>query len=81
MKIIFSKQALKFLSLQDAKTAKRIIDAIENNLSEKPFKGDIKVLKGREELRLRVGNIRVIFTVKGNEVHILTIGYRGDVYK
>ncbi|MEZ0537821.1 type II toxin-antitoxin system RelE/ParE family toxin [Caldicellulosiruptoraceae bacterium PP1] len=81
MKIIFSKQAIKFLKNQDRKITQRLIEDIENNLNKKPFKGDIKVLKGRNEFRLRIGNIRIIFSTTENEVHILTIGYRGDIYK
>lgn len=54
--------------------------AIEG-LKNKPFKGDIKLLKGRDESRLRVGDIRIIFEEKGEEIHILLIGNRGDIYK
>jgi mRNA interferase RelE/StbE len=44
---------------------------------------DIKPLKGRPELRLRVGKYRVVFLEdRDNQVYVVTqIGSRGDVYK
>lgn len=80
MKIILSKQVEKFIGKQDKQTARRILLAL-NGLKEKPFKGDIKVLKGRQELRMRVGDFRIIFEEVNSEVHILEIGSRGDIYK
>lgn len=80
MKIKLSKQAEKFIRKQDIKSAQRILLAIEG-LENKPFKGNVKTLKGREELRLRVGDIRIIFEEINKEIHILYIGSRGDIYK
>ena len=44
---------------------------------------DIKALKGRPELRLRVGKYRVLFMEdRENQVYVVTtIASRGDVYK
>jgi mRNA interferase RelE/StbE len=80
MKIKLSKQAEKFIRKQDKKTVQRILLTIEG-LKNKPFIGDIKLLKGRNELRLRIGDIRIIFEEKDKEIHILLIGNRGDIYK
>ena len=88
MKIRISKQAEKFIRKQDPKTIRRILLALDG-LKEKPFQGDIKTLKGRPELRLRVGDFRIIFEeaeeIVNEEVekviNILTIDNRGDVYK
>lgn len=80
MKLKLSKQAKKFIKKQDKQTAQRILISL-NGLKEKPFKGDIKVLKGRQELRLRVGEFRIIFEEANEEIHILEIGNRGDIYK
>jgi mRNA interferase RelE/StbE len=60
----------------------RIIEALDSLLTA-PEGLDIKPLKGRSELRLRVGKYRVLF-VEDAEVKtyvILTIGSRGDVYQ
>jgi mRNA interferase RelE/StbE len=41
---------------------------------------NVKVLKGREGIRLRVGDWRVIMDDQGNVLAILDIGPRGSVY-
>ena len=40
-------------------------------------------LQGREEYRVRVGDYRVIyeFDASRNEIYLLTIGHRRDVYR
>lgn len=79
-KIEFEKAALKFLQKQDKPTRTRLIKAI----SELPNGTDIKRLQGYDNLyRMRVGNIRVLFSIK-EELRIINvenIDNRGDVYK
>lgn len=78
-KIIFEKKAAKFFAGQTLQQQKRLAAAI-SKLPE----GDVKPVKGHENLyRLRVGDYRVIFTIKDNEliIIVLTIGNRGDIYK
>jgi mRNA interferase RelE/StbE len=41
-------------------------------------KGDVKKLKGRPELRLRIGRYRVIFTEDSTTVLAIYIGKRGE---
>jgi mRNA interferase RelE/StbE len=43
-------------------------------------KGDVKPLKGREGLRLRVGAWRVIFYEEGNAIVVLAVGHRREIY-
>lgn len=53
-------------------------------LTVRPPIGDIKPLKGRDNLmRLRVRSYRILFEVNTKEklVYVLTIDNRGDVYK
>jgi mRNA interferase RelE/StbE len=40
-------------------------------------------MAGRAEFRLRVGDYRVIydFNLKKNEIHLLTLGHRREVYR
>ena len=54
------------------------IDALHSGLS-----GDIRPLKGREEWRLRVGGWRIIMNIseENNEIILLSVGSRGDIYK
>ncbi len=76
MKIVYSKQAIKFLKKQDKPTQQRIVDAI----SKIPH-GDISKLQGRNGFRLRIGTFRVIFNEDGTIIDIISINNRGQVYK
>ncbi|KXG44756.1 type II toxin-antitoxin system RelE family toxin [Tepidibacillus decaturensis] len=77
-KIVINKNALKFINKQDTQQRKRILSAIYGLP-----KGDVKKLKGNEYYRLRIGDIRVIFTKNDKELIILVIdiGNRGQVYE
>ena len=78
-KIIFQKAAVKFLKKQDKKTQERLLLAI-NRL---PKGTDIKKLQGCDMYRMRVGSIRVLYTID-NTIEIISIeniDNRGDVYK
>lgn len=82
--IIFSPKALKQLKNIDRANQIRIKEGI-NKLSKYPPQADVVKLRGGQggELRLRVGDWRIIFEYqfKDNQVHILTIKNRRDVYK
>lgn len=86
MKIKYSKASLKFLSKLDKKSIGRIREAI-HGLTETPPKGDIKLMSGYNDnrMRLRVGKWRIIYNyTKDNDIKILLvidIGNRGDIYK
>ncbi|MBR1496340.1 MAG: type II toxin-antitoxin system RelE/ParE family toxin [Oscillospiraceae bacterium] len=86
MQIKYSKDALKFIAKLEAKQAKRIREAVKG-LTKSPPEGDIKLLSGYNDgrMRLRIGGWRVIFRFGAeNEIEILfvlDIGNRGDIYK
>jgi mRNA interferase RelE/StbE len=42
--------------------------------------GDVKTLKGIAGMRLRVGDWRVLFTVKADTITIHAVGHRRDIY-
>jgi mRNA interferase RelE/StbE len=76
----FGRKALKFLSRCGEKDRDRLVEAI----GELPDKGDIRRLKGQvmnNTYRLRVGSHRIIFVREGDEIKIVKIDTRGDVYK
>ena len=60
----------------------RIIQALDTLLVDRSSL-DIKPLKGRPELRLRVGKYRVLFIEDmAEQTYVVTIiGSRGDIYK
>jgi len=81
MKIRLSKYAEKFLKKTDRLTEKRIRAALKK-LQEDPPQGDIKQLKGYDELfRLTVGGYRVIFCFGDDIIEVTDIEPRGQVYK
>jgi len=77
MNPVYSKQALKAINNMDVATKQRIKKGIENIPN-----GDIRPLRGYTDgrQRLRIGKYRVIFIVKGEDLHIIDIGSRGDIY-
>ena len=92
MAVKFHKQAITFLQKANPEDVARIQGQLSQLLIAVEEQGvipftvlDIKKMKGEWEgfYRLRVGKIRVIFTVSldSADVEIYTIGARGDVYK
>lgn len=77
MQIEYKKKAVKYINSTNSTTKKRLKNAIEKI----PF-GDIKKLTGLEnEYRLRVGDLRVLFTVEDDIITVNEIGPRGQIYK
>jgi mRNA interferase RelE/StbE len=92
MELNFSKNALKFLKKLSDKDTERVRNKILQLLNSVEESGlvasgelDIKTLEGEWQgfLRMRVGKIRIIFTVniEEDELQIYDIGFRGDIYK
>lgn len=80
-KIVYKKSIKHDLKKIDKKEAKRILDEIESKLilgpkAHPPLKGDFAGLR-----KFRVGDYRVIYVVVKQDVMILKIGNRKDVYK
>lgn len=77
MRIEFEKEAAKYISKMDKPTKQRIKKAIE-----KLPAGDVKKLQGySEEYRLRVGDLRILFSVNEDIIIIKDVLPRGQVYK
>lgn len=79
--ILYKKSAAKDFKKLDLPIRKRIIDKIEETLSEKPQR--FPLLRGRFAglRKFRIGPYRVIFSVLDDDVWVLRVGHRGDVYK
>lgn len=75
----FSKSSFKVYEKQDKKTQERLLRAI----SQLPMGTDIKKLQGLEMYRMRVGDMRVLYTIDDvvMVISIENIDNRGDVYK
>jgi len=82
-KITFSKQADKVLRRMPRNVALVIAGKIKE-LAESPLRmRNVKKLTDHPGYRLRVGDWRVIYTVKEEDllIHIVKIKSRGEVYK
>lgn len=81
MKLIsYSRAALKALRKMSADTAERIIGKIEQYARDPASQANnVTVLKGREGIRLRVGDWRVIMNDEGAVLAVLDIGPRGSI--
>jgi mRNA interferase RelE/StbE len=81
--LVLKQPAEKFIRKQDKKTQIRILRALDG-LKQIPPKGDIKKLKGEQEVfRLRIGTFRVLFSLDYAQKQIVVevIGNRGDIYR
>ena len=76
MNIEYGKKAVKYIESVDKQTKKRLKEAIE-----KLPNGDVKKLKGLDGYRLRVGDLRVLFSMEDGIIFIENILPRGQVYK
>ncbi|WP_456478810.1 type II toxin-antitoxin system RelE family toxin [Geoglobus ahangari] len=79
--IFLSRQAKKFLDSLDESNRERIKEKLRL-LAENPFSLPYKKIKGRENTyRIRVGDFRVIYSLRGGEIRILKIDKRERVYE
>ena len=77
LKIEYSEKTVKYINSVDKLAKKRLREAIE-----KIPLGDIKKLQGIENgYRLRVGELRVLFSIEDDTIYIDNIIPRGQAYK
>ncbi|RXV58058.1 plasmid stabilization protein [Roseovarius sp. A46] len=80
-RISYTKAAIRALRRMPANTAKRIRAKIEAYSRDPVSQSkNVKSLKGRDGIRLRVGDWRVILDDQGNVLAVLDIGPRGGIY-
>jgi mRNA interferase RelE/StbE len=79
--ISFTRAALKSLRRMPANTAALIRSKIAAYAEEPASQANnVRALKGRTGIRLRVGDWRVIMDDQGNVLAVLQIGPRSGVY-
>jgi len=79
MKISYSKTFEKKFSKYDRKLQEKIFNAIQN-LPD----GDVKRLTGNDIppiYRIRISKYRILFHMNAEEIQILKVDSRGDIYK
>ncbi len=79
--ITYSRAAIKTLRRIPADVAKRIVGKVEQYAADPASQANnIKALTGRDGIRLRVGDWRVIMN-DGTVLAVLEIGSRGGIYE
>ena len=79
--VTYTRAALKALRKMPVDVAKRIIGKIEQYATDPASQANnVTVLKGRDGIRLRVGDWRVIMSDDGVVLAVLDIGSRGSIY-
>ena len=79
--IRYTKAAIKALRRMPVNTTTLIRSKIEAYAQDPSSQANnVKSLKGREGVRLRVGDWRVIMDDQGNVLAVLDIGPRGGIY-
>ena len=79
MKISYSKTFEKKFSKYDRKLQEKIFNTIQNLPN-----GDIKRLTGNDIppiYRIRISKYRILFHMNEEEIQILKVDSRGDIYK
>ncbi len=77
----YSAQALKTLARMQPRLRHRIEAAVDAYAENPATAQNVKKLKGRNELRIRVGNWRIIITDDGLVVAVIRVKPRGSAYK
>jgi len=79
--ILFKKSVQRDLKRLGKTEARRILDQLEKELSKKPeaypiLKGDFAGLR-----KCRIGDYRIIYALMDEDVVVLRIGHRKEVYR
>ncbi|HEX9655074.1 MAG TPA: type II toxin-antitoxin system RelE/ParE family toxin [bacterium] len=92
MRIVFSKNAVKFLEKLTEKEKGRVREKVNSLVTSIEREGfipfrelNIRKLEGEWEgfLRMRLGKIRIVFKIERvtNELQVYEIDFRGNIYK
>jgi mRNA interferase RelE/StbE len=77
--ITFRKRAARALRRLPARVQTRIVDAL-NSYAE-TGKGKVTKLVNKEAARIRVDDYRAIFDETEEEIEVLALGHRKDIYR
>jgi len=81
----YDRCALNYLKTVPKKFRKQIIDKIQR-LAQEPYPPTAKIIQGTMDgeekvFRIRSGDYRILYVVRGIIVVVLDIGHRKDVYR
>lgn len=78
-----AQRALRKLERRDREAAKAVADML-STLAEDPRPFGVRAMTGQPgHLRLRQGRFRIVYSVEDSRliVHVVSLGYRRDVYR
>ena len=80
-KIVYKSSVARDLKRIDPSEVRRILDEIEKELSQAP--DSHPVLKGAFAglRRFRIGDYRVVYAIMDEDIVVLRIGHRKDIYR
>lgn len=81
--ISYVPSVAKVLRKLDKPTARRLLDAIAELAGDPRPSGSVKLRGGDGELRIRIGDYRIVYDVLDDElvVLVLRLGHRREVYR
>jgi len=81
--IRYVPSAAKSIGKLDRSTSRRLVKAIGELACDPRPPGCVQLKGGDGELRIRIGNYRVVYDVKDDElvVLVLRVGHRSEVYR
>ena len=80
MKVRLLRRASKDLFALNPQERTRILAKLKG-LEGSPFSFDVKKLTGGQDYRLRVGDYRILFTIRGDLIIINRIAHRREAYR
>lgn len=79
--LVYTQRAVKDIEKLDAKTKSRIGDALLKHKDHLIIQSTRLTDPRIGTYRFRIGDYRVIFDVEGNEIVVLRVGHRREIYK
>ena len=80
-RLVYTRRALRDINGLDDSTKKRIAKALARYEGD-PLKHAESMTDSRlGSYRFRIGDYRVIFDVEGNDIVVLRVGHRRELYK
>lgn len=78
--LIYTKRAFKDVKKLDRVAQKRLKKSLEKLVDNPLYHGEKLIKKELGEFRFRVGDYRVIYDIDKNNIVILRVGHRREVY-
>ena len=78
-RIVYAASATKAMGKLPDAVRKQIVAKLERYVDTGA--GDVRALVGRTELRLRVGDYRVLFIQSSDGLHVVSVANRRDAYR